>query len=135
MEKSLRSFYKNKEHTDVLISVLDHKTELTLRNLHRFVTQEAKGKDLVVSKKDGSVLLIYRAYKTYQSAFTKRLFDPFCRYDRIKLKIEERTVETTLGQLNFFRWAIENKVIDAAREYAISKEAKRQTVKFRLDFD
>jgi hypothetical protein len=36
------------------------------------------------------------------------MFDPFCRWKRIKF----RDIETTVGQLNFFEWAITDGVLD-----------------------
>ena len=40
-------------------------------------------------------------------------FDPFCRWDRITIPYKEDTyIQTTIGQLNFFRWALENKILD-----------------------
>ena len=44
---------------------------------------------------------------------SKKRFDPFCRWDRISIPYSNGNfIETTIGQLNFFKWAIENKVID-----------------------
>ena len=36
------------------------------------------------------------------------MFDPFCRWKRIKF----HDFETTVGQLNFFEWAISDDVLD-----------------------
>jgi hypothetical protein len=36
------------------------------------------------------------------------MFDPFCRSKRIKFK----DFETTVGQLNFFEWAINDEILD-----------------------
>jgi hypothetical protein len=36
------------------------------------------------------------------------MFDPFCRWKRIKF----HDFETTVGQLNFFEWAITDEVLD-----------------------
>jgi hypothetical protein len=45
-------------------------------------------------------------------AYSKKRFDPFCRWDRISIPYKGETcIETTIGQLNFFKWALENKVI------------------------
>jgi hypothetical protein len=45
-------------------------------------------------------------------AYAKRNFDPFCRWERITIPYDsENYMETTIGQLNFFKWAIENKII------------------------
>jgi hypothetical protein len=50
-------------------------------------------------------------------AYSKRRFDPFCRWDRISIPYkDDKFIETTIGQLNFFKWAIENKVIDFIEE-------------------
>ena len=46
-------------------------------------------------------------------AYSKKRFDPFCRWDRISIPYKTDTcIETTIGQLNFFKWALENKVVD-----------------------
>ena len=52
-------------------------------------------------------------YKNQLKAYSKKSFDPFCRRERINF-IYGKGCEllTTVGQLNFFRWAIENSIID-----------------------
>ena len=45
-------------------------------------------------------------------AYSKKNFDPFCRWDRISIPYENGThIETTIGQLNFFKWTLENNII------------------------
>ena len=61
---------------------------------------------------------VYFDYKLKLKAYRKRRFDPFCRWDRISIPYKNGTcIETTIGQLNFFKWAIENKVIDYIYEH------------------
>jgi hypothetical protein len=36
------------------------------------------------------------------------MFDPFCRWKRIKFQ----DIETTVGQLNFFEWAITDDILE-----------------------
>tara|TARA_B100000949_G_C14106929_1_gene376639 strand:- start:20 stop:370 length:351 start_codon:yes stop_codon:yes gene_type:complete len=56
---------------------------------------------------------VYHSYKSQLKAYSKQKFDPFCRRDRILFEIDDETsVETTVGQLNFFRWAIGNLILD-----------------------
>ena len=46
-------------------------------------------------------------------AYSKKRFDPFCRWDRINIPYKDDSyIQTTIGQLNFFKWAIENEIID-----------------------
>jgi hypothetical protein len=41
------------------------------------------------------------------------MFDPFCRSKRIKFL----NFETTVGQLNFFEWAINDDILDYLEEH------------------
>ena len=50
-------------------------------------------------------------------AYSKKKFDPFCRWERINVPYKNETcIQTTLGQLNFFKWTIENKILDYIEE-------------------
>ena len=56
---------------------------------------------------------VFHSYKSQLKAYSKKKFDPFCRRDRLLFKIDDdHSVETTIGQLNFFKWAISNLIID-----------------------
>ena len=52
-------------------------------------------------------------YKNQLKAYSKKLFDPFCRRERISFQIPgHEAFLTTVGKLNFFRWAIEKGILD-----------------------
>ena len=51
-------------------------------------------------------------YKSQLKSYSKKKFDPFCRRDRINFNCNNIDIETTMGQLNFFKWAIDNMVIE-----------------------
>lgn len=56
---------------------------------------------------------VYNDYKLKLKAYSKKRFDPFCRWDRISIPYDENNyMETTIGQLNFFKWAIENHIVE-----------------------
>jgi len=56
---------------------------------------------------------VYTDYKLKLKAYSKKRFDPFCRWDRIDFPYKNNSsIQTTIGQLNFFKWAIENHVIN-----------------------
>ena len=57
-------------------------------------------------------------YKLKLKAYSKRRFDPFCRWERINIPYKDDAhIQTTIGQLNFFKWALENKVIDYIEQH------------------
>lgn len=55
---------------------------------------------------------VFLNYKSQLRAYSKKLFDPFCRHERTVFKVDDDELETTVGQANFFRWAIQNNVIE-----------------------
>ena len=56
---------------------------------------------------------VYNDYKLNLRSYSKKRFDPFCRWERISIPyIDDTSIQTTIGQLNFFKWAIDNSVIE-----------------------
>ena len=55
---------------------------------------------------------MYFHYKRELKAYSKRLFDPFCRRERIMFQARgHEPFVTTVGQLNFFRWSLEKDIL------------------------
>ena len=58
------------------------------------------------------MLFVYLRYRSQLKSYNKANFDPFCRNERITGWGDNGDIITTIGQLNFFRWAIENRVLE-----------------------
>ena len=60
--------------------------------------------------------IVYLNYKSQLKAYSKKQFDPFCRRERIVFYYDKmdntKFIRTTVGQLNFFRWTIQNNILD-----------------------
>lgn len=57
--------------------------------------------------------LVHDNYKCQLKEYNKKNFDPFCRWTRIRMYYDgTKFFYTTVAQLNFFKWAIENYVLD-----------------------
>jgi hypothetical protein len=68
--------------------------------------------------------LVHFNYKRELKAYSKKLFDPFCRRDRIMFEaLNQPSIMTTVGQLNFFRWFIEKKILDFIEDNRTAIEA------------
>ena len=66
------------------------------------------------SEKYTNPFIVFFRYKSQLSGFQKKFFDPFCRRSRINFYFNDdidNPIVTTVGQLNFFKWAIENHII------------------------
>ena len=114
---NLMDFYKNENNLTNMLKIITGESKISLRIVDWFATNYAKKNYTLYSieENDGSLkrFKVYFDYKLKLKAYRKRRFDPFCRWDRISIPYKNGTcIETTIGQLNFFKWAIENKVID-----------------------
>ena len=121
---SLQDFYTAPGNLEKLIPILQGSSLISLRLVDYFVTNYAK--KMNTSFTQGSKhFLVYFNYKRELNAYSKRLFDPFCRRERIMFQARgQEPFVTTVGQLNFFRWFIEKEILEyvAANREAIEKD-------------
>jgi hypothetical protein len=116
LKKKVLSFYKDKENLNTFLSIILQKTRLSLRSIDWFVTNYSKKNYVVyMINKDNKMekVNVYNDYKLKLKAYSKKKFDPFCRWDRINVPYkDDKFIQTTLGQLNFFKWTIENQILE-----------------------
>lgn len=109
---SLQRFYANRQDKEEMMRLLEGTSEISLRLIDWFVTNYAKQHNISYIL-NGQEFLVYTNYKSQLKAYSKKLFDPFCRRERIMFQIDGYPLfQTTVGKLNFFRWAIEKGVLD-----------------------
>lgn len=111
--ESLERFYK--DHPDKASSFVQYTSRdslVSLRLLDWFVTNYAKKHNVTYSIGPDQSFNVFMDYKSQLKAYSKRFFDPFCRRDRVTVSILENPLETTVGQLNFFRWALLHGIVD-----------------------
>jgi hypothetical protein len=135
----LMQFFESAEHMEKFKQVIDGRSRVSLRIIYWFVTNYAKQyetqypvqmrtgilKDLV----EECTFKVYHRYKLKLKSYSSKRFDSFCRGDRIYVAngadadankgthadaadADTGETETTIGQLNFFKWCIENKVLE-----------------------
>ena len=130
--KNLLVFYNTKENDnlDKMLRIITGESKISLRIVDWFATNYAK-KYYTLYTIEQTIDNIIRRFKVYDDyklklkAYSKRRFDPFCRWDRISIPYkDDKCIETTIGQLNFFKWALENKVVDYIDQHydAIEKD-------------
>jgi len=110
---NLMVFYNNKEHLQKIMGIINGESKISLRIVDWFVTNYAKKNYTMYSLNDEQRFKVYNDYKLKLKAYSKKRFDPFCRWERITIPYDNtKQMETTIGQLNFFKWAIENNILD-----------------------
>jgi hypothetical protein len=118
---NLMDFYKDEKTLNRMLKIITGESKISLRIVDWFSTNYAKKYYTIFSidedSESGRRFKVYVDYKLKLKAYSKKRFDPFCRWDRISIPYKKDTcIETTIGQLNFFKWALENKVIDYIEE-------------------
>jgi hypothetical protein len=128
---SLTTYYrKNDTARKLLKDIIQSESILSLRVIDWFVTHYARtnqviywidtDKDIYYEKYPETNVNpnirkfhLYMEYRAQLQSYTKLFFDPFRRHERITFVLESSplvSVETTVGQLNFFRWIFQNHV-------------------------
>jgi|688.fasta_scaffold920146_1 hypothetical protein len=113
---NLMKFYENKSYLEQMVNIVNGNSLLSLRIIDWFVTNYSK-KHYIIYRVYNDIYQIprfkvYNEYKLRLKAYGKIKFDPFCRWIRINIPYDnDNYIETTIGQLNFFKWAIENDVL------------------------
>jgi hypothetical protein len=119
---NLMDFYKKDNNLDRMLKIITGESKISLRIVDWFATNYAK-KNFTLYTIDDTISISSRRFKVYVDyklklkAYSKARFDPFCRWERISIPYKDNTfIETTIGQLNFFKWCLENKVIQYIEE-------------------
>jgi hypothetical protein len=118
---NLMKFYNKDDNLKKILPIINGCSKLSIRVIDWFVTNYSKKNYVVYNITDSSDNIkrfkVYIDYKLKLKAYSKRRFDPFCRWERINIPYGDDTyIQTTIGQLNFFKWCLDYKIIDYIEE-------------------
>lgn len=115
--KKMYNFYKNPLYVSKMLPIVMGESKISIRVLEYFVTNYAKNKKTYY-KLDDEIFIVWNKYQSQLDAYTKQLFDPFCRKHKIPFYYNEtQYLVTTVAQLNFFSWAIKTNILDYVSEH------------------
>jgi hypothetical protein len=121
---SLQTFYAARKDLPEIMELLQGTSIISLRLIDWFVTNYAKRHNIgyIMGSQE---FMVYMSYKSQLKAYSKKLFDPFCRRERIMFSLPGTDqFVTTVGKLNFFRWAIEKNVIEYLKTNRVTVETE-----------
>jgi hypothetical protein len=131
----LIEFYKDPLNLKILLPIIWQQTRLSLRSLDWFVTNYSKkyNTNFTILKNGETISYFpFKSYKSQLKAYSKKFCDPFCRRERVifdynlmeiidfkpDIKLNHKDyIITTIGQLNFFRFAIQDNIINYSIEH------------------
>jgi hypothetical protein len=114
--RNLYEYYLTNDRIDKILPIITSNSHISIRVLDWFVTNYSKKYNIIyeLSDVDNSdrYFNVFLQYKCQLKAYKKKKFDPFCRKQKLLFYYDiNKCVETTLGQLNFFRWALNNEIL------------------------
>ena len=148
--KRINRYYRDKcseENIKKMINIVNGKSDISLRILDWFVTKYSKKRsEKIVIENNIKYYDVRIDYKAVLKGYKKRNFDPFRRRKKFIYYFDKENnikLETTLGQLNFFQWAISNKIIDCveknveflAKEMNSSNKEEKERKKIKTDIE
>ena len=138
----LIEFYKDPENLNILLPIILQRTKISLRSLDWFVTNYCKKYNINYIINENVLYFPFKSYKSQLKAYSKKFCDPFCRRERVVFDYENHTIIkfnnklklghknyiiTTIGQLNFFKFAIQDNIINYAMDHIDAIEQDMNT--------
>ena len=132
---TIQKFYSENDNIILhMLPIINGVSVISLRLLDWFVTNYSKKNNSAYNVKEKNINKLFNVHYSYKSqlkAYSKKFFDPFCRGNRVPFFYDsENCIITTIGQLNFFKWAISYNVINFVNdnirsiEYDMNKSNK-----------
>jgi len=114
--KMIDRFFKKRSQVEIqnMIDIISESSDISLRILDWFVTRYSKKRiDITLGEKEAYDVHI--SYRAQLKSYKKKYFDPFRRWKKFWYNYDKtdgtKLFHTTLGQLNFFKWALSNNII------------------------
>lgn len=114
--KSLTEFFRDPKYIEQMKNIVEQNSVISLRILDWFITNYSKKYRTVIRRVDRTID-VYQNYKLQLKSFSKKQFDPFCRKNKIIFYYnDDEYIETSCGQLCFFRWCFENDILGYVKD-------------------
>ena len=128
LEKNKKFFSSNRKYIDIMLKIINGESDISIRALDWFVSNYSKKNNTYYKIKiNGKIdfFYVHNEYNNQLNGYSKEYFDPFCRKKKVIYSYRNNivtnniskpgkidiTFETSIGQLNFFQWAICKQII------------------------
>lgn len=144
LERNKNFFSSNVKYIKMLLEIITGESNISIRIIDWFVANYSKKNNTFYKIKiNGREELFYvnNEYKNQLNGYSKEYFDPFCRKKKIIYTYCNKDDQSniiflsSIGQLNFFQWAIRNKIITYVQNHInkIEEDMKETTKKRSLE--
>lgn len=119
LEKNKNFFSTDRKYVMAMLQIINGESDISIRVLDWFVANYSKKNNtfykIRINGRD-EFFYVNNEYKNQLNGYSKQYFDPFCRKKKVIYSYKSNTGKdvdfiSSIGQLNFFQWAIRNKII------------------------
>lgn len=140
LERNKNFFSTDSKYIDAMLDIINGESDISIRVLDWFVANYSKKNNtfykIKINGKD-DFFYVNNEYKNQLNGYSKQYFDPFCRKKKVvynyKSKNNDKNITflSSIGQLNFFHWAIRYKIITYVKRHLkeIEDDMKETTKK------
>ena len=120
LEKNKKFYSADRKYINEMLEIINGESDISIRVLDWFVANYSKKNNTYYKIRiNGREEFFYvnNEYKNQLNGYSKQYFDPFCRKKKVIYCYKNNdggkdiNFVSSIGQLNFFQWAIRNKVI------------------------
>ena len=120
LEKNKQFYSHNRKYVDTMLKIIKGESNISIRLLDWFISNYSKKNNTCYTIKINNIknlFFVYNEYKNQLNGYSKNYFDPFCRRKKLVYVYKDKygknpiKFNSSIGQLNFFRWAIRNRII------------------------
>lgn len=116
LDSVLRWYNEDSRRVEDFLLIVKRKNGMSLRVIDWLVTNFSKTNSVILET-DGVPRDLNRDYQKNLSAYNKRNMDPFARRNKISITIYgKESRNSTVGQLNFFRWFLKNNIVEFLKQ-------------------
>ena len=99
--RNLTNFYDKDNNMDKMLSIINGESTISLRIVDWFATNYSKQYYITYDINDKNRFKVYVDYKLKLRAYSKKRFDPFCRWDRISVPYKDgQYIQTTITKVD-----------------------------------
>lgn len=103
--------YKIKENDNYIKTIHKIVEDKKLVMLDYFVTIYSREKKIILENTKDKYFIVNSEYKNQLKSYSKKYFDAFKRDNKISISYNgDKNIITTIGQLNFLKWTIDNNI-------------------------
>jgi hypothetical protein len=119
--KNLLHFYNEDDNKNlkIMMNIINGESRISLRIIDWFITNYSKlyytVYPVILNNDEIMRFKVHDQYKNKLKSFSKKRFDIFCRHQRISIVYDKEKnlyLESTIAQLNCFKWVIENCILN-----------------------